>query len=208
MTWITAFRSFIWLAIGALAGLLIGFGGFFAGTDGARDLGSTGTARIGGPFQLTSHKGEVFNNAKLAGKPYLVFFGFTFCPDICPTTLFELTDLMAEMGPAADRITPILITVDPERDTQGVLAEYMTAFDPRIVALRGSTTETDAAAKAFAAFYAKVPTENGSYTMDHTAGVYLMDAAGQFAGTLDMDEPRDVRLTKLRQLAEGSSVSN
>ncbi|MBX3576368.1 MAG: SCO family protein [Rhizobiaceae bacterium] len=208
MTWITAFRSFIWLAIGALAGLLIGFGGFFAGTDGARDLGSTGTARIGGPFQLTSHKGEVFNNAKLAGKPYLVFFGFTFCPDICPTTLFELTDLMAEMGPAADRITPILITVDPERDTQGVLAEYMTAFDPRIVALRGSATETDAAAKAFAAFYAKVPTENGSYTMDHTAGVYLMDSAGQFAGTLDMDEPRDVRLTKLRQLAERSSVSN
>ncbi|MGN6550653.1 MAG: SCO family protein, partial [Pararhizobium sp.] len=139
-------------------------------------------------------------NAQLAGKPYLVFFGFTHCPDICPTTLFELTDLMAELGPAADRFTPLFITVDPERDTQQVLVEYMTAFDERILALRGSQEETDATVKAFAAYYRKVPVEGGGYTMDHTAGVILMDAEGRFVGTLDMHEPRENVLAKLRRL--------
>nr|WP_237683929.1 SCO family protein [Pseudaminobacter soli] len=160
---------------------------------------ATGTARVGGPFTLTSHKGDAVDNAKLAGKPYLVFFGFTHCPDICPTTLYELTNLMADLGPAADRLTPLFITVDPERDTQTVLAEYMTAFDGRILALRGDKAATDAAVKAFAAYYRKVPTDGG-YTMDHTAGVILIDEEGRFAGTLDLHEPRENVLAKLRRL--------
>ncbi len=195
------FRIAAWAAVAVLAGLLIGFGGLLPGT-GLPEPVETGTARVGGPFELSSHKGDTVDNAKLAGKPYLVFFGFTHCPDICPTTLYELTDLMADLGPASDRITPLFITVDPERDTQSVLAEYMTAFDGRIIALRGDKAATDAAVKAFAAHYRKVPTDDGGYTMDHTAGVILMDGEGRFAGTLDLHEPRETVLAKLRRLAD------
>lgn len=194
------FRIATWAAIAIVAGIWIGFSGILPGTERAQQPASTGIAAIGDPFELTSHTSETFDNARLAGKPYLVFFGFTHCPDICPTTLFELTDLMAQLGPAADRLTPLFITVDPERDTQDLLASYMTAFDDRIVALRGSQAQTEAAVKAFAAYYRKVPLEGGGYTMDHTAGVILMDAEGQFAGTLDMHEPRENVLAKLRRL--------
>ncbi|MBB4653495.1 cytochrome oxidase Cu insertion factor (SCO1/SenC/PrrC family) [Aminobacter niigataensis] len=107
---------------------------------------------------------------------------------------------MAELGPDAEKFTPLFITVDPERDTQQVLSEYMTAFDGRILALRGELAETEKAVKAFSAYYNKVPTEGGGYTMDHTAGVILMDAKGAFFGTLDMHEPRQTVLTKLRRL--------
>ena len=195
------FRIVTWVAVAIVAGIWIGFSGVLPGTERGQEPASTGVAAIGGPFALTSHKGETVDNARLAGKPYLVFFGFTHCPDICPTTLYELTDLMAELGPAADRFTPLFITVDPERDTQEVLAEYMTAFE-RILALRGSLAETDATVKAFAAYYRKVPTDGGGYTMDHTAGVILMDAEGQFAGTLDMHEPRETVLAKLKRLID------
>lgn len=200
MNKIKIFRIATWGAVAAVAGILIGLQGFLPGTESVREPVSTGTARMGGPFDLTSHKGEKFNNARLAGKPYLVFFGFTNCPDICPTTLYELTDLMAELGADAEKFTPLFITVDPERDTPKVLSDYMTAFDERIVALRGELAETDNAVKAFSAYYNKVPTEGGGYTMDHTAGVILMDAKGGFAGTLDMHEPRETVLAKLRRL--------
>jgi len=158
------------------------------------------TPAIGKDFQLTSHRGGTVNNASLKGKPYLAFFGFTHCPDVCPTTLFELTDLMTELGPDADRLGVAFITVDPERDSPELLKAYMTSFDSRIMALRGTPEQTQTAVKAFAAYARKVPTDGDGYTMDHTAGVYLMDADGQFRGTLDMHEPKEVRLQKIRNL--------
>lgn len=200
MSGVKIFRIATWVAVAIVAGIWIGFSGILPGTGRVQEPVSTGTAAVGGPFELNSHKGETVDNAKLAGKPYLVFFGFTHCPDICPTTLFELTDLMAELGSAADKLTPLFITVDPERDTQELLASYMTSFDERIIALRGDQAQTDRAVKAFAAYYRKVPTEDGGYTMDHTAGVILMDAEGRFAGTLDMHEPRETVLAKLKRL--------
>ncbi|MBX3531698.1 MAG: SCO family protein [Rhizobiaceae bacterium] len=202
MSGVKLFRIATWAAIAILAGLLIGFSGILPGTGRVDEPAGSGEARVGGPFTLTSHKGERFDNARLAGKPYLIFFGFTHCPDICPTTLLELTDLMAELGSGADRITPLFITVDPERDTQQMLADYMTAFDERIVALRGTPEETDAAVKAFAAYYRKVPLEGGNYSMDHTAGVFMMDGKGRFSGVLDIHEPREAVLAKLRRLIE------
>lgn len=201
MSGLRAFRIGAWMALALLGGFLIGFGGYLPGTGLPKQV-EEGTARVGGPFQLTSPEGDTIDNAKLAGKPYLVFFGFTHCPDICPTTLYELTDLMAELGPAADRITPLFITVDPERDTQEVLSEYMTAFDERILALRGDPAATEEAVKAFAAYSRKVPTDDGGYTMDHTAGVILMDGEGRFSGMLDLHEPRENVLAKLRRLAD------
>ena len=152
-------------------------------------------------FTLQTVDGEPFRSADLAGKPYLVFFGFTHCPDVCPTALFELTGLLKDIGPAADRITPLFISIDPERDTAELLKLYMTSFDPRIIALRGDAEQTKAAADAFSAFYKKVPTASDSYTMDHTAGLFLIRADGRLQGMLDMHEPRETKLQKLKLLA-------
>jgi protein SCO1/2 len=162
---------------------------------------TTGKALVGGPFQLETIEGKPFSNKNVEGRPYLVFFGFTNCPEVCPTTLFELTGLMKDLGAAADKITPLFISVDPERDTPEMLRVYMNAFDPRITALRGTLDQTQKAAKAFAAYFKKVPLDSGEYTMDHTAGVLLMKADGTFQGTLDMHEPREAQLKKLELLA-------
>lgn len=161
--------------------------------------GST-SSRTSRAFQLISHQGQTVSNETLTGKPYLAFFGFTNCPDICPTTLFELTELMAELGPGADKFNVLLISVDPKRDTQEMLATYMSAFDSRILALRGTPEQTEAVLRAFGASAQKVPTGGGNYTMEHTAGVFLVDARGGRAGVLDMHEPRDIRLEKIRNL--------
>ncbi|MGD9479828.1 SCO family protein [Shinella sp. G-2] len=152
-------------------------------------------------FTLQTVDGKPFRSADLAGKPYLVFFGFTHCPDVCPTTLFELTALLKDIGPAADRLTPLFVSIDPERDTADLLTLYMTSFDPRIVALRGDAGQTKAAADAFSAFYRKVPTASDSYTMEHTAGLFLIRADGRLQGMLDMHEPRETQLQKLKLLA-------
>lgn len=154
---------------------------------------------IGGPFRLTSHKGEAVTNESLKGKPYAVFFGFTYCPDVCPTTLLEMTNLLDELGPDREAINLVLITVDPTRDPPSVLAEYMQAFDPRILALTGTQEEVDEAVKAFKAYYRRVPTGSG-YTMEHSATIYLMDKQGRFFGTLDRHEDKRVQLAKLRRI--------
>ncbi|MEP9370133.1 SCO family protein [Ancylobacter polymorphus] len=198
-------RIAAWGAVAIVGGVLLAFSGILPGVErpgAVMSSTATGVAEIGGPFELTTHGGKTLTDEDLEGKPFLVFFGFTHCPDICPTTLFELTGLLADLGPAAEQITPLFITVDPERDSQELLANYMTSFDARILALRGTKEQTDEAAKAFAAYYEKVPLEGGNYTMDHTAGVYLFDAEGDFAGTLDLHEPRETQLQKLQRLAE------
>jgi protein SCO1/2 len=198
MNRVRLFRICVWGAVVLLGGFLLV--STMLPEPQAPAEASTGTARVGGPFSLTSHEGERIDNQSLAGRPYLVFFGFTHCPEICPTTLFELTDLMSEFGAEADKFEVLFVTVDPERDTQALLASYMTSFDSRITALRGSAEETETALKAFSAYAKKVPLEGGQYTMDHTTGVYLVRGDGSFGGILDMHEPRETRLQKLRRL--------
>jgi protein SCO1 len=198
VNFVKLFRISVWAAIAVLAGFLVVSTQLSDQRQPAE--AAIGAPRVGGPFSLVSHKGERIDNRSLAGRPYIVFFGFTHCPEICPTTLFELTDLMAELGPDADKFEVLFITVDPERDTQEMLASYMTSFDSRITALRGSAEETEAALKAFSAYAAKVPLEGSQYTMDHTAGVFLIRGGGSFGGILDMHEPRETRLEKLRRL--------
>jgi len=199
-----AFRLVAWCVV-AIVTLLLIIGYLLQSSGGKRgEPDTSSTPSIGRPFELVSHRGQVIDNAVLKGKPYLAFFGFTHCPDICPTTLFELNDLMSELGPAASGFNVVFISVDPERDTQQLLNEYMTSFDRRILALRGTPEQTATAVKAFSAYARKVPTEDGSYTMDHTAGVYMMDANGSFKGTLDMHESREVRMKKIRNLMTGS----
>lgn len=198
MSGLKLFRIFVWGVVIVLAGFLL-VSTVLPERQSPTEA-STGTARVGGPFSLTSHEGERIDNRSVAGRPYLVFFGFTHCSEICPTTLFELTDLMSELGADADKFEVLFVTVDPERDTQALLASYMTSFDGRITALRGSSEETETALKAFSAYAKKVPLEGGQYTMDHTTGVYLVGGDGSFGGILDMHEPRETRLQKLRRL--------
>lgn len=159
------------------------------------------TVSFGGPFALISHKGETFTEANLKGKPYALFFGFTHCPDICPTTLWELSELMKQLGSDADKLLVVFVTVDPERDTLNVIAEYLTSFDPRIVGLTGEPQQIDAMTKLYRAYYKKVSTNDGEYTMDHTAVVYMMDGEGRFSSTLDRHESSEIQMQKLRRLA-------
>ncbi|WP_029350761.1 SCO family protein [Bosea sp. 117] len=161
----------------------------------------TDAGAIGGPFTLTDQRGATFTEKDVAGRPHAVFFGFTHCPDVCPTTLFGLTQLMQALGPDADRLKVLFVTVDPERDTAEALTTYMSSFDPRIVALTGDGAAIDRMVRNYKAYYRKVPSGE-SYTMDHTAVVFLMGADGRFVITLDQHEPVETQLAKLRRLVK------
>lgn len=161
-----------------------------------------GVASIGGPIDLARAGGGRFTTADIGGKPYAVFFGFTRCPNVCPTTLSDLTLDLEELGPLADRIKVLFVSVDPDRDTPETMKDYLSAFDPRIVGLSGTPEEIAAVAKDFRVYYRKVPTEGDDYTMDHTASVYLMDAKGRLFGTLAFEEDRKMQVAKLKRLAE------
>jgi len=131
-------------------------------------------------FSLTDHTGQRRTLADYKGKLVLMFFGYTQCPDVCPTTMADMAQVMKEMGPQADQVQVLFVTVDPERDTQKLLAEYVPAFDKRFVGLYGTLAETAKVAKEFKVYYAKVEGEtDSSYTVDHTAGTYVFDREGK-----------------------------
>lgn len=154
---------------------------------------------IGGPFTLVDQTGRTVTDADYRGKPMAVFFGFTHCPEVCPTTLLQLTNLTRQIGAEADRLQILLITVDPERDTPEQLALYLQSFDQRVVGLTGSRAQVDAALAAYKAYAKKISTENG-YTMDHSASVYLMKADGSFRTMIDYHEEEASALEKVRMV--------
>jgi protein SCO1/2 len=141
---------------------------------------TTGTALVVSDFELLDQDGVTVRDEDLRGKFQLVFFGFTACPDICPTTLTNITAVLEELGPDAEGLVPLLITVDPQRDTPAVLKEYLTAFDPRIRGLTGSPEQVAAALKSFRVYAARRDLEGGDYTMDHSTFIYLMDGEGAY----------------------------
>jgi len=148
--------------------------------------GVTAPAAIGGPFQLTDQAGQTVTEKNLQGRPSLIFFGFTHCPDVCPTSLFEISEVLRAMGRDADRVNAYFVSVDPERDTAGAMKDYLSSFDPH---LKGLTGDPEAVAKVISGFrvYAKkVPLKDGDYTMDHTALVYLMDRDGKFVAPFNL----------------------
>ncbi|MFC3108511.1 SCO family protein [Undibacterium arcticum] len=131
-------------------------------------------------FALTDHTGKPRTLADFKGKTVVLFFGYTQCPDVCPTTMAEMAAVMKELGPLADKVQVLFVTIDPERDTQALLAQYIPAFDPRFLGLYGDLAATEKTAKEFKVFYQKVPGKTpGSYTMDHTAGSYVFDPQGR-----------------------------
>jgi len=153
-------------------------------------------------FALTKTDGSNIDGKEFIGRPHLVFFGFTHCPEICPTTLYEASNWMAQLGDDADKLDIYFISVDPERDTPELLSEYMSAFDKRIIGLTGTVASVDKAAKAFHVYYRKVDLDDGDYTMDHTASVFLMKADGSFKGTIAWQENSDTALTKIKNLLD------
>lgn len=156
-------------------------------------------AAVGGGFSLIDHMGKPVTDADFRGSPLAVFFGFTHCPEVCPTTLLRLGDLTRQLGADAGRLKILLITVDPERDTPAQLSLYLQSFDPNVVGLTGSQAQVDAALTAFNAYAKKVPVDGG-YTMDHTANVYLMTGEGAFRTMIDYHEADSAALAKLRML--------
>jgi protein SCO1/2 len=156
-------------------------------------------ASIGGPFSLTDQNGRTVTDQDFKGRPFLVFFGFTHCPDICPTTMFEISEIMGKLGPDGDRVGAVFITVDPEQDAPKALKDYVSSFDPRIVALTGDEAAIAAVAKSYRAVYRKVPLKEGGYTMDHTAIVYLMGKDGRFVTPFNMRRATDASATELRK---------
>jgi protein SCO1/2 len=154
-------------------------------------------------FQLATHDGKPFSRADVRGRPFAVFFGFTNCPEVCPTTLLEMSNHLAALGPDGDRLKVIFVSVDPERDTPEHMRKYLGSFDPRIVGLTGSPVEVAAVAQAFRASYEKVPGRDGAYTMNHSLMVYLVDRYGLLAAALDYrGKETDQRALLKRLLAQ------
>lgn len=155
---------------------------------------------IGGPFQLTAQDGSAFTDQKLRGKPSLVFFGYTHCPDVCPTTLWQMSELMRSLGPDPG-VNAVFITVDPERDTPKVLAEYLSSFDSHIVGLTGTPEQIAGVLKSFRVYAKKSPGRDGDYAMDHSSVVYLLDKKGQFVGAFNLDRPPAEAAAQLRKMS-------
>ncbi|MCH8686783.1 SCO family protein [Pedomonas mirosovicensis] len=160
---------------------------------------------IGGPFALTDTEGRTVTDKTLKGKPFAIFFGFTRCPDVCPTTLNDLSLLHKQLGPDGNRLNIVFVSVDPEQDKPEDIKQYLTLFDAPIIGLTGTDEQLKTIARAYRVFFEKVPQGSDDYTIDHTATVFLMDADGNFAGTIDMHEPREVALRKLQRLVSRSS---
>jgi protein SCO1 len=149
-------------------------------------------AAIGGPFQLTDQTGQSVTDKSMQGQPSLIFFGFTHCPDVCPTTLFEISEVLKAMGKDGDRVNAYYISVDPERDTQAAMKEYLSSFDPRLKGLTGNAEEIAKVLSEYRVYAKKVPLKDGDYTMDHTALIYLMDRDGKFVSPFNINrKPED-----------------
>ena len=196
----TARTSHILLVLAAfLGGLAIFLGVFLYATGQFGRSGAPGASAIGGPFNLIDQNGKPITDQDMKGRPFLVFFGFTHCPDVCPTALFDVSEVMRALGKDADRTAALFITVDPERDTPEVLKNYLSSFDPHLRAATGDRAAIDAAEKAYRVYAKKVPGKDGDYSMDHTALVYLMDKQGRFVAPFSLKRPPEAAAADLRK---------
>ena len=193
------------------AQILLMLAGFLAGVasivlvvilvSGRDPVPSAGAAAIGGPFSLTDQNGRTVTDKDLRGHPFLVFFGFTHCPDVCPTSLFEISEVLGKLGPDAQKVSALFVTIDPERDTPAAMKDYLSSFNPRVVGLTGDPAAIAAVAKEYRVYVKKVPLDNGDYTMDHTALVYLMDKDGRFVAPFNLKrQPEDAAADLRRYL--------
>ena len=201
----SSLRLFLWMMV---AVALFGFGalavsGYSLRSSGIAGAGPSPGVPLGGPFELIDQQGQKVTEAIFRDKPSVTLFGYTHCPDVCPTGLMQMASWAEELGADADTLRFVFVTVDPERDTQQVVGDYVTAFSDRIVGITGDPKAVHAMTKDYKIYSKQVPLENGDYTMDHTASIILQDAEGNFVGTIDGKEAPDVGLAKLRRLVAG-----
>lgn len=163
-----------------------------------------GEEAYGAPFQLVDHKGLPITEADFRAQPAAVFFGFTHCPEVCPTTLFELDGWLDQLGDEAGNVRAFFVSIDPERDTPEIMDRYVSNVSDRITGVTGKPADVAAMAKSFNIYTKKVETEGGDYTMDHTASVILLKKGGGFGGTIAYEENPEAALAKLKRLAEGA----
>lgn len=155
---------------------------------------------IGGPFTLTASDGQPFPSSKLNGRPAAMFFGFTHCPDVCPTTLARLAKLRRQLGKGDDALSIVFISVDPERDTPAEIGNYLKLFDTPVIGLTGTQAQLDQVKKQYGIYSRKVEQPGAGYSVDHTATVILIDRNGQFVATLSPEENDQVALEKLKRV--------
>lgn len=185
------------ILIGILVAMVVGIGAMTFWTYRPFNSGEP----YGAPFALVDQKGAPITEAALRGHPSVVFFGFTHCPEVCPTTLFELAGWLKTMGDSGKDLRAYFVSVDPERDTPAIMNTYVSNFSDRITGISGDPDKVHAMAKAFGIYWKKVDTGDGDYTMDHTASVLLLNAKGEFAGTIAYGESADTAIAKLKRLA-------
>lgn len=195
-------RIILWLAVLALAGVL---GWLTLEITGSKEKLAEGP--FGVPFELVAQDGKPITEKAFQGKPTALFFGFTHCPEVCPTTLFELNGWMEKVDPDGTRMQAYFITVDPERDTPEIMNQYVGNVSKRIIGIAGAPDKVAEVVKGFRVYAKKVPTDvskpDGDYTMDHTASVFLLDAGGRFSGTIAYGENPDTAVKKLENLIKG-----
>jgi len=179
------------------ASLLIGLLVMLWAMGGVR--GVTAPAAIGGPFQLTDQSGATVTDKDLKGKPTLIFFGFTHCPDVCPTSLFEISEILRAMGKDADRVNAYFISVDPERDNAAAMKDYLSSFDPHLRGLSGDPAAVQKVITEYRVYAKKVPLKDGDYTMDHTALIYLMDRDGKFVAPFNVNRKPEEAASDLKR---------
>jgi protein SCO1/2 len=182
-----------------LAGLVLFFGVILIVTGRNPAPVVTAAANIGGPFRLVDQNGKPITDQDLKGRPFLVFFGFTHCPDVCPTALFEVSEILRKLGPDAERARALFVTVDPERDTPEKLKDYLSSFDPHVIGVTGDPAAIAAVAKAYRVYSKKIPLDGGGYTMDHTAIVYLMDKQGRFVAPFNLKRTPEAAAADLKR---------
>jgi protein SCO1/2 len=194
---------FVLVAAVAAALVILGAGLFLALAlrDNPRGVGGTALASaIGGPFRLIDQNGQTVTDADLKGKWSLVYFGYTHCPDACPTALNDISIALDDLGPKRDAVRAVFITVDPERDTAEALKSYVTSFDAPILALTGSPEAIAQAAKGYRVYYAKHPEAGGDYSMDHSSVIYVMDPEGRFTASFTHESTPEQIAERLKKL--------
>ncbi len=186
------------VVVGAFAGsLVVGLLLMLWALGGLRNAAAP--AASGGQCQRTDQPGQTVTDKTMQGRPTLIFFGFTHCPDVCPTTLFEISEVLRVMGKDADRVNAYYITVDPERDTSAAMKDYLSSFDPRLKGLTGNPDQIAKVLSTYRVYAKKVPLKDGDYTMDHTALIYLMDRDGKFVAPFNLKRKPEDAAADLRR---------
>lgn len=192
-------RLILPLVVFLLGAAALAAAAFITFAPGGRQAGQSLASSVGGPFALTTTEGKTLTDKDLRGAPFLVFFGYTHCPDVCPTTLFQISEILRALGPDA-KIKALFVTVDPERDTPQLMQDYVGSFDPRIIGLSGDRAAIDKVMAEYRVYARKAPGKLDEYSMDHSALVYLMDRNGRFLRSFNIERPPEQAAAELRSV--------